>query len=168
MSNSQYVIGVFILACIQASSGQQAKQNGLVGVPYKAISDPSPVPEDAQLPPFDPDASEPTKTSSSDALGVFSDQKRKLSLADNPCPPESQEFRTVDGSCNNERNIRWGATNRGQIVPWPCSSSSPSGQDRPSPRFISNIVCNQGDDDIPNDRRMSEFVTYFGQVRIKA
>lgn len=159
------LIALSLVVYVSDVHAQQPKPNGLIGVPYTAISDPQPIPDELQLPPLDPDASEPLDTTATDALGSSADDRLHLKIRGNPCPPESQEFRMIDGSCNNERNIRWGATNRGQLVSWPCPGSDPVGQDRPSPRHISNIVCNQEDNDIPNERRMSEFVTYFGQVR---
>src|SRR5262249_19195048 len=41
--------------------------------------------------------------------------------------------------------------------------SSPAGADRPSPRFVSNVIDDQGTWDTTNDRLMSDFVYVWGQ-----
>ncbi len=72
----------------------------------------------------------------------------------------SSQFRTQNGFCNNVRNPSQGAADQPFIfLTTPLRALSDTG---PNPRTISNVVC-QEEATIPNDRGMSELVTFFGQ-----
>lgn len=77
--------------------------------------------------------------------------------------PCQDKYRAIDGVCTNKRNKLWGSTRRPQfsyISFW--SSETPAGSHLKSAREISNILCKQ-DQDQPNARRLTEFLTFFGQ-----
>jgi hypothetical protein len=75
-------------------------------------------------------------------------------------------FRTIDGTDNNLANPDWGSANTDLLRIAPAAYgdgiSSLAGANRPSPREISNAVAAQSDD-IPNNRRMSDWVWHWGQ-----
>lgn len=76
------------------------------------------------------------------------------------CPTH---YRTYDGSCTNEVEKIWGSAGTPHFsYIYGRSSKFPTGQDLPSPRLISNVLCNQAED-IYNDRNLSELVVFFGQ-----
>lgn len=78
-------------------------------------------------------------------------------------PPE---FRTIDGTGNNETNPDWGSIGSDllRVAPADYSDgvSAPAGADRKSAREISNLVLSQAGS-IPNDRRMTDMVWQWGQ-----
>ncbi len=74
----------------------------------------------------------------------------------------NNQFRTLDGVCNNIRNPNQGSAQEPQLIIARPRPSLRAGLSRPNPRTISNIVCDE-DVPIPNDRKMSELVTFFGQ-----
>lgn len=72
----------------------------------------------------------------------------------------SLTFSTLNGTCNNRRNIEWGAVDTpflqvARIVPHDFGKL-------PNARVVSNIVCAETKA-VSSRRRMSEIVTYFGQ-----
>ena len=79
----------------------------------------------------------------------------------------SVEFRTIDGSHNNEAHIHWGQAGTDLLRVAPAAYgdgiSSPAGPGRPSARVVSDIIFNQRTLDTVNDRNMSDFVAAFGQ-----
>src|SRR5215471_19238063 len=79
----------------------------------------------------------------------------------------SGDFRTIDGSGNNELHPDWGMAGVNLLRHAPAAYgdgiSSPAGADRPSPRFVSNVIDDQGTLDTTNDRLMSDFVYVWGQ-----
>lgn len=76
------------------------------------------------------------------------------------------EFRRVDGACTNIGSpVRqlWGSTNRPQFTYFTgLSSVNPTGNNLPSTRLISNILCKQTRD-IFDRRSLNEIATFFGQ-----
>lgn len=74
--------------------------------------------------------------------------------------------RTIDGSENNKKNPEQGKANtqllRLTTVDYGDQISTPSGSNRPSPREISNQLCNQ-EQSIPNDRNLTGLVWLWGQ-----
>ncbi len=82
-------------------------------------------------------------------------------------PVVIQRFRTINGTSNNLKNITWGMAggNLRRFVPaaYADGVSVPSGFDRPSARFISNLVCDQEQSLIPNSRGLTSFVWQWGQ-----
>ncbi|NJN46897.1 MAG: hypothetical protein HC808_10930 [Candidatus Competibacteraceae bacterium] len=81
-------------------------------------------------------------------------------------PPLAESFRSIDGSGNNPNDETLGAAktplHRWTDPDYADGVSSLAGPDRPSPRFISNVVNAQADS-IPNDRNASDFVWQWGQ-----
>lgn len=76
------------------------------------------------------------------------------------CQPD---FRTFEGTCTNHILKVAGSASTAHFSYFRKQSAVvPSGIHLPSPRFISNTVCSQ-QGDLFNERRMSEFVTFFGQ-----
>jgi hypothetical protein len=77
-----------------------------------------------------------------------------------------REFRSFDGYGNNRSNEDWGAAGTDLLRLAPAAYwdgvSSLAGQDRKSPREISNIVCAQGDS-IPNQYGLTDMVWQWGQ-----
>jgi peroxidase len=127
-----------------------------------AIPDPAPVPDQYHIPEYKADEEEPMQTNATSSYG---DMPGEISVSENPCPLFTREFRTIDGSCNNERNIRWGATDRPMAANIIDQCVYPSGQDRPSPRVVSNIVCDQRPgENIPSKRNLNQLVVSFGQM----
>ncbi|QEG21737.1 peroxidase family protein [Mariniblastus fucicola] len=78
-----------------------------------------------------------------------------------------QRFRTINGSNNNLSHETWGQAggNLRRRVPsaYEDGISLPSGSDRPSPRLISNLVSNQDEEFIANNRGMTSMVWQWGQ-----
>ncbi len=83
-------------------------------------------------------------------------------LASGPMPTYS-----IDGTGNNISQLEWGSTNEKLIrlanSEYGDGISTPNGADRPSPREISNVLADQGDQDIISDRNLSAFVYAWGQ-----
>jgi len=80
-------------------------------------------------------------------------------------PIEIIRFRSIDGMNNNPIINNFGATGvnlRRRVPSAYIDNHGPSGQDRPNPREISNLVCNQVDS-IPNSRMLSSMVWQWGQ-----
>ena len=77
-----------------------------------------------------------------------------------------KQFRTIDGSNNNLQNPDWGKAEvpflRRVEPEYADGTDSPSGDDRPNARAISNAVSAQ-DVLIPNRRRASDFLWQWGQ-----
>lgn len=75
----------------------------------------------------------------------------------------TQSFRSLDGTCTNSKNPLWGSAGT-PLYSYSRNPSSNSGSynNLPSARLISNIVCSQNDD-VLNDRSLSELVVFFGQ-----
>ncbi len=73
-----------------------------------------------------------------------------------------EQFRTLDGVCNNIANPNQGSAEEPLLILATPRPTLRNGLRRPNPRTISNIVC---DEPVPirNDRKMSELVTFFGQ-----
>ena len=77
-------------------------------------------------------------------------------------------YRTIDGTCNNQLNTEWGATDIQLMRTMPTDYGSPdtwndmAGKDRLSPRAISNYVAAQSES-IPSPRNLSSFVFTWGQ-----
>lgn len=77
-------------------------------------------------------------------------------------------YRTIDGTCNNSANIEWGATDielmRSMEADYSSSDywNAMAGEDRPSPRAISNYVSAQSES-VPSPRNLSSFVFTWGQ-----
>lgn len=121
-----------------------------------------PLPPSLQAPSLSPSRKEPRIT------GPKQCQDRSLHrlkghVKSTLCSPRTWEFRTFSGMCNNVAHIDWGASNTGQVLHWRSRSSRPTGSDRPSARTVSNTCSRQLMPHMPNRRRMSEFVTFFGQ-----
>jgi len=76
------------------------------------------------------------------------------------------EFRTVNGSGNNVDHRHWGAAETTFLrlvrTDYADGRSAPGGEDRPSPRWISNIVASQSESSV-NSRGASDFVWMWGQ-----
>lgn len=85
---------------------------------------------------------------------------------ENKLPVVVQRFRNINGTENNLRNPSWGqaGANLRRRTPsmYADGISEPAGEDRPSPRLISNLVCDQLDS-IPNERLLSSMVWQWGQ-----
>lgn len=76
--------------------------------------------------------------------------------------PCSNSFRTLDGTCTNRRNPTFGSVGTPQFSYFNRFTQTPSGEDLPSARLVSNILTPQTGD-VFNDRGMSELVTFFAQ-----
>ena len=76
------------------------------------------------------------------------------------------EFRTIDGTKNAVGNLGFsGDTDlRNTTVGYDDGSGTPGGADRKSAREISNIVCAQNNQSIPNSVRVSGFVWNWGNI----
>lgn len=81
--------------------------------------------------------------------------------------PASLEVRSLDGSGNNIANPEWGSVNQNLLRVSPAAYvdgiSSPAGENRPSPRVISNTFSPSPEDGILNDRDFTAFVYAWGQ-----
>jgi hypothetical protein len=73
----------------------------------------------------------------------------------------------IDGVGNNNNHRFWGAAPsdlmRFVSAAYGDSLSSPAGANRPSPRFISNTVVDQGDQSLPNALNLSDWTYAWGQ-----
>lgn len=80
----------------------------------------------------------------------------------------SADFRTIDGTGNNETHTDWGAADtqllRLATIEYDDGVSQPAGglSNRPNPRVISNLVVDQ-DSDVFNDRHLTQFIFQWGQ-----
>lgn len=80
------------------------------------------------------------------------------------CTPLSKRFLNIDGSCNHPRLYKRGAAGQTfHLIMGRTQSKVPTGQDRPSPRVISNIVHADLPKEKKNRRGMSEITVFFGQ-----
>ncbi|MBI1369083.1 MAG: peroxidase [Planctomycetes bacterium] len=81
----------------------------------------------------------------------------------------AEEFRSFDGTGNNQTNATWGGTGsqllRLSPVGYADGVSTPGGATRPSARVISNAVAGYDDgvESMPNARRMTDFIYAWGQ-----
>ena len=79
------------------------------------------------------------------------------------------EFRTIDGTYNNLLNHKWGSANiellRLTTIGYADGVDSPSGENRPNVRVISNIVAHQGNNNISYKRgyKYSDLFWQWGQ-----
>lgn len=84
-----------------------------------------------------------------------------------PAGAASAENRAMDGRGNNPLDAEMGATFTMEMrmapVAYADGVSVPSGADRPNPRDISNIVCDQVGMSIVNDSDLSDWVWQWGQ-----
>jgi hypothetical protein len=75
--------------------------------------------------------------------------------------------RTFDGTGNNVGNPEWGSAGEQLLrlasAQYGDGVSTPGGEDRPSPREISNVIVAQKDDTAANDRQLSAFIYVWGQ-----
>jgi hypothetical protein len=89
-----------------------------------------------------------------------------LELLENRCLL-SAGYRSINGTGNNLLNPTWGAAGtdllRRAPVAYGDGISSLGGTNRPSPRYISNVIAAQGSASILNDRFMSDWVWQWGQ-----
>lgn len=152
---------LLLLALIARVEAQQPQRKGryAIGVNYPAHM--YYIPKVQQLPSSFP-THEPKHTTPRQATASPLKLLRGL-----PCGTAAWEFRTFDGQCNNLQRPSLGSSNTGQLLHKRRTSSRPSGQNRPNARFISNTLSRQVIEDKPNRRGMSEFLTFFGQVRQK-
>lgn len=96
-------------------------------------------------------------------------ERRELMAVDLAGLLSSGPFATysIDGTGNNLAQTEWGSTNEKLLrlarPEYTDGISTPSGADRPSPREISNVLSDQGDQDIISDRNLSAFVYAWGQ-----
>lgn len=76
------------------------------------------------------------------------------------------EFRRIDGSQNHIQNPEWGNANipllRKSDPQYQNGYDSPSGQERPNPRFISNYIHTQKIN-TPNNKKVSDYLWVWGQ-----
>ncbi|MFO1062406.1 MAG: peroxidase family protein [Pirellulales bacterium] len=96
-------------------------------------------------------------------------QRRELmasdlgSLARGPDPATY----SVDGTGNNVQQTEWGSTNEKLVrlakPEYGDGVSTPAGSSRPSAREISNVLVDQGSQDIISDRDLSAFIYAWGQ-----
>lgn len=77
-----------------------------------------------------------------------------------------RNVRSIDGTGSNPAHPDWGAVDvelrRWTRPAYANGVGEPSGEDRPNPRVISNLVCSQLGD-VPNGRGVSDFVWQWGQ-----
>ncbi|MBI2825079.1 MAG: peroxidase [Planctomycetia bacterium] len=75
--------------------------------------------------------------------------------------------RSIDGSGNNLLHPTWGSAGTDLLRTAPAAYadglSAPAGANRPSAREISNVIADQGDADIINDRNLSAMIYVWGQ-----
>lgn len=77
------------------------------------------------------------------------------------------DFRSFDGTGNNRQNTEWGSTAEQFLRTSPAEYSdgisTPAGADRQSARAISNLLADQGEQSLVNNRGLSAFVYAWGQ-----
>src|SRR5262249_48594323 len=110
-------------------------------------------------------------------LSLFSSRKRRktslpcrrrltLELLEERCLL-SADYRSIDGTGNNLLNPDWGAAGIDLLRRAPAAYgdgiSSLGGTNRPSPRYISDVIDAQGSVSILNARGMSDWVWQWGQ-----
>ena len=75
--------------------------------------------------------------------------------------------RSFDGTGNNVANPEWGSAGEQLLRVAPAqygdAISTPGGEDRPSPREISNVIVAQDEEPLTNDRQLSAFIYVWGQ-----
>lgn len=151
---------ISLLLAIVASA-QAPPDNGRFRLGKRAIPDPRPLAKSEWPQGMPENRKEPVFTADNEAQ----DRRmvaRSRSGFKKRCGYFAWEFRMHDGSCNNLRHIRWGASNRGHLLHWRKSDPTPSMQSNPSARAVSNLVSKQSYSK-PNRRTVSEWTTYFGQ-----
>jgi hypothetical protein len=84
----------------------------------------------AEPPPVEED---PRRTNAASAEG---DVRIELLMKENSWPLFSREIRSVDGSCYNDRNIRWGSSDRVIATNTIDNCVYPAGQDCPGARHF--------------------------------
>ncbi|NBQ13169.1 MAG: hypothetical protein EBU31_00805, partial [Proteobacteria bacterium] len=85
-----------------------------------------------------------------------------------PPPPAAPEFRSYDGSGNNQAHPEWGRAGTDYLrersgARYADGKSAPAGADRPSARAISNAVSDQGEAVTQDARGLSTALYEFGQ-----
>ncbi len=96
-------------------------------------------------------------------------ERRELMAADLASVISSGPIATysIDGTGNNLRQTEWGSTNENLLrlarPEYGDGISTLAGSNRPSAREISNVMADQGDEDIISDRNLSAFVYAWGQ-----
>jgi hypothetical protein len=85
-----------------------------------------------------------------------------------PPPPAAPEFRSYDGSGNNQAHPEWGCAGTDYLrersgARYADGKSAPAGADRPSARAISNAVSDQGEAVTQDARGLSTALYEFGQ-----
>jgi len=75
---------------------------------------------------------------------------------------ENSQFRSFSGQCNNLKHPDQGAANTPFLLLSGFLRHSTGRSRLPDARYLSNNLCNE-EETIPNKRRMSELVTFFGQ-----
>jgi hypothetical protein len=77
------------------------------------------------------------------------------------------DTRSYDGSGNNILHASWGKVGEALVRLAPAAYadgvSAPAGNNRPSPRLISNTLADQADQNMRNSRRMADWVYAWGQ-----
>lgn len=156
---------ILLLVMVSMCNAQQSRGNGRFAMKNRQKYARGRIPRTLQSPLLSSNRREPEKTSPTQAqdMSFLPELQSKATKKIMPCGPFTWEFRNYDGSCNNKENIRWGAANSGQMLHWKSRSTAPTGKSLPSARLVSNIVCRQTQSNMPNRRKMSEFVTFFGQ-----
>ena len=106
------------------------------------------------------------------AAGIPRSMPRPDRPAPDQNPPDANavavptEFRTINGSGNNIENPTWGVAEHAVIRLFPNDYtdglSSPSGEDRPSARAVSNALATQ-EESILNSRSASDYLWQWGQ-----
>lgn len=121
-----------------------------------------------ELPQGEFDVNSDGKLTPDDALKLLRELGRLHPNGQKPTPPPTTptEPRSFDGTGNNLANPEWGSTGeqftRRAPADYADGVSAPAGEDRPSPREISNVVMDQ-DESILNDRRLSAMIWQWGQ-----
>jgi hypothetical protein len=100
------------------------------------------------------------------ALGLTAFSFSFDSFAEETVCDENYPYRTITGVCNNLDNILYGSAGtellRMTDSDYKDKKSSPSGEKRPNPRFISNELASQSTS-IPNSYGASDYIWQWGQ-----
>ena len=88
-------------------------------------------------------------------------------MSANPVVASSLNVEPIDGVGNNLQHAQWGSAGtdllRTAAAQYADGKSAPAGNDRPSPRLISDTLSDQSGQDIISDRQMSAMVYAWGQ-----